>query len=124
MVSPFVTVWREGVATFLVGAALEGVVFFWTTVDVGEVRLASFSKDLRASDGVITGFGVEPSGRHNDGCFLIAIKVDEGPNLEESVHRQTALAQPSARLVQRSHAMLLARLLEDTRVLGDRRGVQ
>ncbi len=28
--------------------------------------------------GILTGlgFGVEPSGRHNDGCFLIAIKVD------------------------------------------------
>ena len=28
--------------------------------------------------GLLTGlgFGVEPSGRHNDGCFLIAIKVD------------------------------------------------
>lgn len=28
--------------------------------------------------GVLTGlgFGVEPSGRHNDGCFLLAIKVD------------------------------------------------
>ena len=28
--------------------------------------------------GILTGlgFGVEPSGRHNDGCFLLAIKVD------------------------------------------------
>jgi LDH2 family malate/lactate/ureidoglycolate dehydrogenase len=28
--------------------------------------------------GILTGlgFGVEPSGRHNDGCFLIAIKVE------------------------------------------------
>ena len=28
--------------------------------------------------GVLTGlgFGVEPTGRHNDGCFLLAIKVD------------------------------------------------
>jgi uncharacterized oxidoreductase len=28
--------------------------------------------------GILTGlgFGVEPTGRHNDGCFLLAIKVD------------------------------------------------
>ncbi|MBV1800044.1 Ldh family oxidoreductase [Siccirubricoccus sp. G192] len=44
--------------------------------------------------GILTGlgFGVEPSGRHNDGCFMLAIKVDAFRPLLEFRQQVTDLA--------------------------------
>ena len=45
--------------------------------------------------GILTGlgFGHDPSGRHNDGCFMAAFKVDAFRPLEEVKQEVTELAQ-------------------------------
>ena len=42
--------------------------------------------------GLLTGlgFGVEPTGRHNDGCFMAVFKVDAFRPLEASSRRRSA----------------------------------